>query len=414
MNENFKPQQYNQNNKQNGDMIWEKNLTVYEYDFLKSYLYAVHTGNFNDENIIVSRCIAHSALNHRPQAVSALDSGSETFKIIPDTVLEATVTWQKEMYEVNISKELIAGNEKLFRVYCLGLSHNARDPKELVEYCLQRALGNSYYKNKILQLKPQGLYHESFDIKIIELKGRPLDEMLLPNAAKEAINLMIEAINKFDELKTPLRYLFSGKPGTGKTETIRSIINTCLGKATFILTGNYSDLRDVFEFASLFSPAVLCLDDVDLVCGDRFSSGGAPQLGELLNLMDGLKSSHIFVLATTNNKKLVDAAASRPGRFDMILDLNMLEPSMYMELIQQRCKNEDVVHMFDESILNELKIKKVSGAFVVNLIKNLDIRYSLSPEIINRDFILTTIQNMYKGFYKFVKEAEPSIGFRTN
>jgi hypothetical protein len=125
-------------------MIWEKNLRVYEYDFLKSYLYAVHTGNFNDENIIVSRCIAHSALNHRPQAVSALDSGSETFKIIPDTVLEATVTWQKEMYEVNISKELIAGNEKLFRVYCLGLSHNARDPKELVEYCLQRALGNSY------------------------------------------------------------------------------------------------------------------------------------------------------------------------------------------------------------------------------------------------------------------------------
>jgi hypothetical protein len=414
MNEYFKPQQNKPNTTQNGEMAWEKNLTVYEYDFLKSYLYAVYKGSFKDEKIKVSRCIAHSALNHRPQAVSALDSGSETFKTIPDTVLEATIIWQKEMYEVNISKELIAGSEKHFRVYSLGLSQNARDPKELTEYCLQKALGNSYYKNKILELKPQGLYHESFDIKIIELNGRSLEEMLLPANCKDAINLMINAIDKFEELKTPLRYLFSGKPGTGKTETIRSIINTCLGKATFILTGNYSNLREVFEFASLFSPVVLCLDDVDLVCGDRFSSGGAPQLGELLNLMDGLKSSHIFVLATTNHKQLVDAAASRPGRFDMILDMNLLEPSMYLELIKQRCKNEDVVRMFDESILNELKNKKVSGAFVVNLIKNLDIRYSLSPEIINRDFILTTIQNMYKGFYKFVKEAEPSIGFRTN
>lgn len=57
-----------------------------------------------------------------------------------------------------------------------------------------------------------------------------------------------------------------------------------------------------------------------------------------------------------------------PGRFDRILDLNLLEPAMYMELIQERCKIEYLIQLFAESILKELKDKNVSGVFVLNLI----------------------------------------------
>jgi ATP-dependent 26S proteasome regulatory subunit len=250
-------------------------------------------------------------------------------------------------------------------------------------------------------------------IKPIEVKGRNLEEILLPFECIEAINLFIQTLRHFDHIHRPLRFLLNGKPGTGKTETVRSIIEACKGYATFLLVEGRCELREVFELASFFTPAVVCLDDIDLSFGNRLQSVDRHRLGDFLNLMDGFNKNNIFVLATTNDKDWVDVAASRPGRFDMILDVNLLEPSLYLELIRQRCPNEEIIRLFDDSILEEMKEKKVSGAFVVNLIKHIEIKHALNHVTLDSGHVRDAIEKMYRGFYKRVNEGEV-IGFAAN
>ena len=174
------------------------------------------------------------------------------------------------------------------------------------------------------------------------------------------------------------------------------------------------NLREVFQFASLFTPSVLCLDDIDLFCGDRHQSSCREAIGEFLTLVDGFQASNLFVLATTNDKAWVDFAASRPGRFDVVLELDLHEPTLYLQLIHQRCSDRTVIELFDESVLNYLREKRVSGAFVVNLLKHLELKHAIAPEVLDSRYVLGAVERMYRGFYKPSRNGERPVGFETN
>ena len=58
--------------------------------------------------------------------------------------------------------------------------------------------------------------------------------------------------------------------------------------------------------------------------------------------------------------------------------------------------------------------KNVTGAFIVNLLKHLEIAYVLSPEKVDEQFILTTLDRMHKGFYKHSTGTEKAVGFEAN
>ena len=48
-------------------MLAQRELSQYEYEFLKSFLYAAYSGRYKDEKLVLTRCVAHSSLSHRPQ-----------------------------------------------------------------------------------------------------------------------------------------------------------------------------------------------------------------------------------------------------------------------------------------------------------------------------------------------------------
>jgi SpoVK/Ycf46/Vps4 family AAA+-type ATPase len=145
---------------------------------------------------------------------------------------------------------------------------------------------------------------------------------------------------------------------------------------------------------------------VDLLYGDRrFHKGG---LRDFLDLMDGFAPLPVFVLATTNDKTLVDHAASRPGRFDMILEVDELDNRYLAALVAGRCRFPEVACLFDEDVLETLMRNKASGAFIVNIIKNLELRYELSGEKIGKVDVMNVINGLHKGFYR---DSRQSIGF---
>jgi SpoVK/Ycf46/Vps4 family AAA+-type ATPase len=190
----------------------------------------------------------------------------------------------------------------------------------------------------------------------------------------------------------------------------------CYGKATIIMAEGEIDFKMVFEFAKLLSPAVVCFDDLDLLIGTRDKYFDRKSLGQFLQQLDGFEKNNVFLLCTTNDKELIDNAASRPGRFDLVLDFGKISKANYVDIIRTHCSESVIVKLFDNDMLNDLKKKKVTGAFIVNLIKQLEIKYSLEPDADLRKYIDDLMNISYKGFYEKYKEDEMQFefGFKNN
>ena len=167
----------------------------------------------------------------------------------------------------------------------------------------------------------------------------------------------------------------------------------------------------LFTFANIFSPAILCIDDIDLVVGERTQTCNKNILGTFLQKLDGFVQNNVFVLATTNDKNMVDMAASRPGRFDHVIDVGALEPRNYLDLVKRCTKDIEIVTLFeDQDVLALLKDKEIVGAFLSNLVKQAIIsKMTNGKEGISKNELLRIINSTYRGFYQAPSKA--SLGF---
>jgi hypothetical protein len=101
--------------------------------------------------------------------------------------------------------------------------------------------------------------------------------------------------------------LLFGPPGTGKTLTIMYLVGQMQERTVILTTGRgMGMLQSVAQMARTLQPALVVLDDVDLIAQERgqpFQQTG-PLLFELLNEMDGLSDDCdvIFVLTTQSRR----------------------------------------------------------------------------------------------------------------
>jgi ATP-dependent 26S proteasome regulatory subunit len=121
--------------------------------------------------------------------------------------------------------------------------------------------------------------------------------------------------------------LLYGPPGTGKTHTVRYLTSSLVGTTVLQLTGNAMHLiSEACSVARTLAPAMLVIEDVDLIAEDRgMHPGQHPLLFQLLNEMDGLAEDAdvVFVLTTNRADLLEPALAARPGRVDQAVALGL-------------------------------------------------------------------------------------------
>jgi hypothetical protein len=121
--------------------------------------------------------------------------------------------------------------------------------------------------------------------------------------------------------------LLYGPPGTGKTHTTRYLVGQMTGYTRLILTGRaLRAIGSAAELARDLQPAVVVLEDVDLVAEDRsFGPGSSPVLFDLLDAMDGAAGDAdlLFVLTTNRADLLEPALAARPGRVDVAIEIDL-------------------------------------------------------------------------------------------
>jgi hypothetical protein len=121
--------------------------------------------------------------------------------------------------------------------------------------------------------------------------------------------------------------LLYGPPGTGKTHTTRYLLGQMNDYTRLVLTGrSLIAVGQVTELARALLPAVVVLEDVDLVAQDRsMGPRSSPVLFDLLDAMDGAApDADLLFLLTTNRADLLEPAlAARPGRVDVAVEISL-------------------------------------------------------------------------------------------
>jgi cell division protease FtsH len=129
--------------------------------------------------------------------------------------------------------------------------------------------------------------------------------------------------------KVPKGILLHGPPGTGKTLLAKAVAHESgahffsQSAAAFVemFAGlGAARIRRLFQTAREHRPAIIFIDEIDAVAGERGSDNNSEReqtLNQLLVEMDGFSSTgDLVVIAASNLLEKLDPAILRPGRFD--------------------------------------------------------------------------------------------------
>ncbi len=238
------------------------------------------------------------------------------------------------------------------------------------------------YRGKVLSLEQDDRYSgKSSGIKVHKLSGIDRKEIILPDVTLNAIDHnIIRFAEKRQGLKklgqsTKKGLLFHGAPGTGKTHTIRYLAKALKDHTTFIITAEQMGLlSEYFTLARLLQPAVMIIEDVDLIAKAREKMDSTCEevlLNKLLNEMDGLnEDADIFIILTTNRPDILEEAiASRPGRVDQSIEFPLPDENSRKKLVHLYKANLNVGDDILETIVK--KTEGVSASFIKELMRRI-------------------------------------------
>lgn len=205
----------------------------------------------------------------------------------------------------------------------------------------------SCYRGRVLSLEGDQHYSgHAARIRVHEFEAVSRDQVILPEPTLRAVE---RNVLKFAEQRGALRalglstqkgLLFHGTPGTGKTHCIRYLASCLPGHTTLLVTAEEMGvLPEYMALARLLQPALVVIEDADLIARDRSERGSScdeVMLNRLLNELDGLRErADVFFILTTNRPETLEPAlASRPGRVDQAIEFPLPDEALRRRLIE--------------------------------------------------------------------------------
>jgi hypothetical protein len=238
---------------------------------------------------------------------------------------------------------------------------------------------HNVFRGKVLALKAgDEMMGRGMAVEFPPVEPVSRDQIVLPEGVLDVIELhTVEFARHADTLRGAGRHLrrgllLHGPPGTGKTLSTSYLISRLEGRTVVILTGAALGLvADACAIARSLQPAMVILEDVDLVAQERTAMGfGATSLlFRLLNEMDGIgeDADVIFVMTTNRADLLEPALAARPGRVDQAVAFPLPDSGSRSRLLDLFGRGLDVALADRDSIVTATE--GVSPAFLRELVR---------------------------------------------
>lgn len=240
----------------------------------------------------------------------------------------------------------------------------------------------SCYRGRVLSLeRPYMASGHAARICVHALETVARDDVILPEITLQAVE---RNVLKFAEQRHALRemglstqkgLLFHGAPGTGKTHCIRYLAGALTGHTTFLITAEGAGLLpEYMALARLLQPALVVIEDADLIARDRSERDSAcdeVMLNRLLNEMDGLRErADVFFILTTNRPETLEPAlASRPGRIDQAIEFPLPDEHHRRRLIELYAKTLPVSATLIDGLAR--RTDQASPAFIKELMRRI-------------------------------------------
>ncbi|GIM63377.1 ATPase [Planomonospora venezuelensis] len=174
----------------------------------------------------------------------------------------------------------------------------------------------------------------------------PAGHVVLPDGTLEQVRAHVVGLAEHrDQLRDKGQHLkrgvlLYGPPGTGKTHTVRHLIGATPQATVVLLSGaEMVHVSAAAQIARAHQPAIVVIEDCDLIAEDRdhhFGGGASPLLFTLLDAMDGLDpdADVVFLLTTNRAEALEKALAQRPGRVDLAVEIPLPHEAARRALIE--------------------------------------------------------------------------------
>lgn len=214
----------------------------------------------------------------------------------------------------------------------------------VLEELRELATTHSVLRRQVVTLKDTGYEQSARGITFVPRPSVAESDVILPAGTLDRVKQHVLGIAEHaDELRAQGQHLkrgvlLYGPPGTGKTHTLRHLITEAIDHTVVLLSGNsLGYVTMAAKIARALQPAIVVLEDVDLVAQDRDMAYGAqPLLFEVMDAMDGLDGdSDVTFLLTTNRVEAMEhALTQRPGRVDLAAEIPLPELAGRIALLQ--------------------------------------------------------------------------------
>ena len=203
----------------------------------------------------------------------------------------------------------------------VGLVYLEKDEAAVVALVSQLLRESNPFKNRVVLINR--------DLRTVRsrMSERSWNDIIPHAMVRAELDFIAASIRNRDMLKAEglsIRrgLLLSGPPGDGKSTAIECFVNDIAGEATILIVEAVEHIRAVYHLAQTFAPAVVILEDLDLMIKSRQNPYAFAVkddvTGELLQVLSGGSAyADIVTIATTNHPEAIDEAlAKRAGRFD--------------------------------------------------------------------------------------------------
>jgi AAA+ superfamily predicted ATPase len=252
----------------------------------------------------------------RPNKVM-LNVDGELQVIRPRTVFRGTVPGSDAHFMLVVQRDHRSGELR----DSIGLIYREADEAAVIALVRKLLQESNPFKGRIVLINR--------DLRTVRsrMSERSWRDIIPHEQARAELDFLAASIRNREMLKAEglsikRGLLLSGPPGDGKSTAIECFVNDIAGEATVIIVEAVNHIRAVYHLAQMLAPAVVILEDLDLITKSRqnpYSFASKDDVaGELLQVLSGGSAyTDIITIATTNHPEAIDEGlAKRAGRFD--------------------------------------------------------------------------------------------------